>query len=102
MDAPVIHILVDEDGIPRTIHRRIKVKLIAEKHFTGGETAEAIAAHYDILPSDVYAALAYYHDNREIFEQQERENRPLIDDAKRYSADLRSKIAQRMQDAEQE
>lgn len=97
MEVPVIHILIDDDGIPRTINRRVKVKMIAQKFF-GGLTADEITEHYGIELADVYAALAYYHDNREYFEAQARELEPLIEEAKKYSADLKAKVLKRMAD----
>src|SRR5215207_1618156 len=96
MDTP-LHIEIDEDGIPRTINRRVKVKMIAQKVIVGGESVEAVAEHYGITLADAYAALAFYYDNRAYFEQKARELHPLIDDAERYSADLKAKILKRMQ-----
>jgi uncharacterized protein (DUF433 family) len=97
VEAPTLHITIDEDGIPRTINRRVKVKMIAQKH-NGGESVDVIANHYNIALADVYAALTYYHDNREYYEQKERELQPLIEEAKRYSAELKAKILKRMQE----
>jgi uncharacterized protein (DUF433 family) len=98
MEAPVLHIMIDDNGIPRTINRRVKVKIIAQKIILGGASPQDIVDHYDINLSDVYAALAYYYDNREYYEQKERELQPLVDEAKRYSADLKAKILKRMQE----
>jgi uncharacterized protein (DUF433 family) len=50
----------------------VKVSMIAQRHLKAGETVEAIAAQYGITLADVYAALAYYYDNRAFFEQHER------------------------------
>lgn len=94
--APVQHILIDDEGIPRTINQRVKVKMIAQKHLIAGETVDDIAAHYGITLADVYAALAYYHDNLVYFEQQETELQPLADDARRYSAELKARINERL------
>jgi uncharacterized protein (DUF433 family) len=88
-------IQLDADGTPRTINRRVKVRMIAQKHLTAGESVEAIAEHYDITVADVYAALTYY-DNRASFEQHDRELQPLINEAQRYSDDLNAKIRQRL------
>jgi uncharacterized protein (DUF433 family) len=97
MEAPVVHIEIDSDGIPRTINRRVKVAIIAQKYITAGETAEDIATHYGLVPADVHAALVYYYDNRPYFEQREHELQPLIDEAERYSAELKAKILERKQ-----
>jgi uncharacterized protein (DUF433 family) len=101
MDNPIQHILVDEDGVPRTINGRVQVKMIAQKHLFAGERVEDIADHYGISRADVYAALAYYYDNLACFEQRERELQPLIEEAERYSAELKAKILQRMQQRDQ-
>lgn len=99
MQIPIVHIQLDNEGIPRTINRNVKVKMIAQKHDVG-ISAEDIANHYNITLGDVYSALAYFHDNREFFEQQERELQPHIESAKQYTADLKAKIKQRMKDLE--
>jgi uncharacterized protein (DUF433 family) len=101
MDIPMLHIELDESGTPRTINRRVKVRMIAQKHLNAGEPVEAIAAHYGITLADVYAALAYYYDNRASFDQHARELQPLIDDAQRYSDELKAKIRQRLHQSDQ-
>lgn len=52
-------------GKPRIAGRRIAVRHVAVWHDRLGQSAEEIAAEYDLTLSDVYAALAYYHDHRE-------------------------------------
>ena len=96
MQTPIIHIELDEQAIPRTINRRVKVSMIALK-YNNGEPAEDIAAHYDITLADVYAALAYFHDNRAYFEAREQTVQPLLEQAKRNTADLNAKIEARLQ-----
>ena len=64
MVAPVIHILVDETGLACTINRRVKVKMIVQRHLVAGETLPTLAEHYGIDLADVHAALAYYYDNQ--------------------------------------
>jgi len=95
--APVQHIMLDDDGIPRTIHGHVKVRMIAQKHLTAGEGVEAIATHYAISVADVYAALAYYHNNRPYFDERDSEAEALSTDAERYSSDLIDKINQRLE-----
>ena len=95
MDTPILHVEIDEKGIPRTINGRVKVKMIVQE-YNADASAETIAGHYGITLADVYAALAYYHDNRADFERHEREQQPLIDAAQRYSDDLKAKINERM------
>lgn len=97
MDAPVLHVFIDDDGIPRTIERRVKVHMIVEKYLVTGESVADIAAHYGISLADVHAALTYYYDNLAYFQQRERERQPLIDAAQRYTADLNARIRARME-----
>jgi uncharacterized protein (DUF433 family) len=102
MDIPVLHIEIDEEGNPRTINRRVKVKMIAQKHLIGGEAIEDIAEFYGITLADVHAALAYYSDNRADFERRARELQPLIDQAQQYSTELKARIRQRLQQTDEE
>ena len=90
------HIQLDEEGIPRTINGYVKVNMIEVK-YRAGDSAEEIAEHYGITLADVHAALAYFYDHREYFEARRREVQPLIEDAKRYTNELKAKIQARMQ-----
>ena len=45
MNTPVLHIEIDPDGVPRTINRGVKVKMIAQQH-NAGASVEAIAEHF--------------------------------------------------------
>ncbi|MCC6616789.1 MAG: DUF433 domain-containing protein [Anaerolineae bacterium] len=72
--------------------------MIAQKHLIAGESVDHIAEHYGITLADVYAALAYYHDNLAYFEQQEAELEPLADDARRYTAELKARINERLEE----
>jgi hypothetical protein len=40
IDAPVLHIEIDDGGIPCTINRRVKVHMLATLHFVTGRTVE--------------------------------------------------------------
>ncbi|MEL7236367.1 MAG: DUF433 domain-containing protein, partial [Chloroflexota bacterium] len=92
MDAPILHIEIDEYGAARTINGHVKVRMIAQKHLTARESVEEVAAHYDIEVADVYAALAYYHDNRASYDRQDRELESLIEAGKQRSAELKARI----------
>jgi uncharacterized protein (DUF433 family) len=102
MVIPVLHIEIDEEGNPHTINRRVKVKMIAQKHLIGSEAIEDIAEFYGITLADVHAALAYYYDNRADFERKARELQPLIDQAQQYSTELKARIRQRLQQTDEE
>lgn len=51
-------------GKPRVAGRRIKVQDIVVWHEHLGQSADEIAAEYDLSLADVHAALAYYFDHR--------------------------------------
>lgn len=78
MQQPILHILIDDKDILRTINKRVKVNMIAVKN-TYEVTVDEIAEHYGITVADVYSALAYYHDNRDCFEQRYAETDPLLE-----------------------
>lgn len=62
-------------GKPRIAGRRITVQDIAIWFERMGASADEIATGYDLDLSDVYAALAYYHDHRaDIDRQIEKDN----------------------------
>lgn len=87
MDAD--HIVL-ENGVARTKNRRVKVKMIAVKAIQARESPEAIAEHYGITLADVYAALAYYYDNRPAFDALEQENEEA---GQRYGVQAEEHIA---------
>lgn len=66
---PVEHIVCTSGtcgGRPRVAGTRIRVQDIALWHEADGLAPEEILIHYQgITLSDVYAALAYYHDHRD-------------------------------------
>ena len=62
------HIEISPDiagGRPRIAGHRITVQNIAIWHEWMGRAVDEIATEYELSISDVYAALAYYHDHRE-------------------------------------
>lgn len=57
-------------GKPRISGRRITVSDIVIWHIREKKTIDVISSEFDLLPAQIYAALAYYYDNqREIDEQ---------------------------------
>ena len=57
-------------GRPRIVGTRIRVMDIVALHETRRKTAGEICAAYPELGlADVYAALAFYHDNRELIDE---------------------------------
>ncbi|MBS9392280.1 MAG: DUF433 domain-containing protein [Dolichospermum sp. LBC05a] len=66
-------------GKPRIAGHRIRVQDIVIWHEQMGMSPDEILYHYpSITLSDVYAALAYYHDHREEIRQQISESDNLI------------------------
>lgn len=98
MQAPVIHIEIDDNGQPRTINKGVKVHILADKHLQGVPVID-LATHYDISLADIHAALAYYYDNRSYFDTREQAIQPLADTARAKTAKLRQKIEQRLQES---
>ena len=96
MDAPVLHILIDDTGVPRTINRRVKVKMIVQKHIFAGEALEDIADHYSVQLSDVHAALTYYYDNQEQMDAEFERSEALLKEVGVAGEELKAKILQRM------
>ena len=72
------HIFMDDKGVARTVNRRVKVKMIGEKHIYAGESAVEIAEHYGIDLADVHAALTHYYDHRAEYEKRSDENQRLL------------------------
>jgi uncharacterized protein (DUF433 family) len=71
-------------GKPRIAGHRIRVQDIVIWHDRMGMSPDEILHHYpSITLSDIYAALAYYHDNREAIRQQ-------IDEDEEFADRLRS------------
>jgi uncharacterized protein (DUF433 family) len=100
MDAPVIHILLDEDGTPRTINKHVKVQMIVQKHLFAGETLPEIAAHYGLELADVHAALSYYYDNKAAMDADFERKETLLKEVGISGADLKKTILQRMKQSE--
>lgn len=96
MDAPVLHILIDDDGIPRTINKRVKVKMIVQRHILAKEPLESIVDHYGITLSDAYAALAYYYDNKAEIDAAFARAEALMKEFGVDGKELKAKIEQRL------
>ena len=65
--AQINHIEITEGisgGKPRIVGHRITVQDIAVFHDVHNLSPAEIATEYGLTLGDVYAALAYYHDNR--------------------------------------
>ena len=70
-------------GKPRISGHRIKVEDVVIWHERMGMSPDEIVDHYPTLTlSDVYAALAYYHDHLEEIRQQIREDETFASEMK--------------------
>lgn len=72
-------------GKPRIAGRRITVQNIAIWHEYMGQSADEIAAEHDLSLGDIYAALAFYFDNRAAIDQQMKDDEAFIEVQKRLS-----------------
>jgi uncharacterized protein (DUF433 family) len=77
LNAPVNHIEI-VGGQARIVGQAVKVKMIVNMHLRGGASIEAVMEQYDLSASEVYAALAYYHDNQAEFDHQYQEDQTLL------------------------
>ncbi len=82
-------------GKPRIAGHRITVHNIAVWHERMGISADEIAAEYDLTLADVYAALAYYFDNRNEIDTQIEESKLFIEALRAHSP---SKLKQKLQE----
>jgi uncharacterized protein (DUF433 family) len=89
-------------GVARTVNKHIKVKMIASKHLVAGETIDEIAGHYGITRADVHAALTYYYDNQEAFDEIARANEALLKEhgvkAEEHIAQIRARQQNSIED----
>lgn len=84
-------------GKPRIAGHRIRVQDIVIWHEQMGMSPDEILYHYpSITLSDVYAALAYYHDHPEEIRQQISESEAFIQEIQAQTASiLQQKLKQR-------
>ncbi|MDX2141016.1 MAG: DUF433 domain-containing protein [Chloroflexota bacterium] len=90
---PVQHITV-ENGKAFVGERRVKVKMVA-RLYLNGVTVEQVMEQYDLSAAEVFAALAYYHDNRDSFKAEEIALQPMIDSGVHDTKERLEKMRQR-------
>lgn len=69
-------------GKPRIAGHRITVQHIVIWHERMGKSVDEIATEHDLSLADVYAALAYYFDNREAIDLSIEDDRRLVESLK--------------------
>lgn len=95
MMTPVMHILIDEEGHALTINRRVKVKMIVQKHLVAGESLSEIAEQYEIDLADVHAALTYYYDNKAAMDADMARAEALLEKVGTSGWEMHARIIQR-------
>ena len=91
------HIEINPDvagGKPCIAGHRITVQNIVIWHERLGKTPDEIAAEYDLMLADVYAALAYYFDHKEEIDQSINESEAFIEELRQKTS---SKLYQKLQ-----
>lgn len=82
-------------GKPRIAGHRITVQNIVIWHERLGQSADEIAAEYDLTLADVYAALAYYFDHRAGIDQSIADGEAFVEALRQRSI---SKVRQKLQE----
>jgi len=81
-------------GKPRIAGHRIRVQDVVVWHEQMGMSPDEIVSRYHTITlADVYAALAYYHDNIEEIRQQMRESEAFVQE---LQAKIPSKVQQKL------
>ena len=81
-------------GKPRVAGHRITVANIVIWHERLGKSADEIATEYDLTLADVYAALAFYFDNREAIDESIAKSEALVSSLrKKNDSPLAQKLA---------
>ena len=82
------HIVISLDvagGKPRIADRRITVQNVVIWCEWMGLSADEIAADYGLILSDVYSALAYYHDHRAEIDRAIQEDHAFIEELRKMT-----------------
>ena len=69
-------------GKPRIAGRRITVQNVVIWHEWLGHSADEIATEYDLTLAEIYAALAYYFDNRQVIDQSIKDSQVFVEEMK--------------------
>jgi len=81
-------------GEPHIRGHRIKVRDIVVWHEQMGRSADEIASEYGLSLAQVYAALAFYFDNRDAIDGAIARHRDFVDDLRRnLSSPLERKLS---------
>jgi uncharacterized protein (DUF433 family) len=75
-------------GKPRIAGHRITVQNIVIWHEHLGKSADEICAEYDVTLADVYAALAYYFDNRDEIDRSIKESETFVETMRKRNVSI--------------
>jgi uncharacterized protein (DUF433 family)/uncharacterized protein (DUF4415 family) len=80
-------------GKPRIAGRRLKVQNIVIAHEWMGWSVDQIAEEYELTLAEIYAALAYYYDHREVIDAHIKEDASIVSQMQKQHA---SKVIQKL------
>jgi len=66
-------------GRPRIVDRRITVENIVVWHERLGQSADEICSEYNLTLGQVYAALAYYFENRQCIDESLKDGEAMVE-----------------------
>jgi len=93
--SEISHVVIDSHGRAWIDDTNTKVVEVVCDHLAFGWSPEEIHwQHPNLSLSQIYAALAYYHDHREVLDEEIRERRKAADSAALLAAD--SPLARRL------
>lgn len=78
------HIEISKDGHARIAGTGFKVRMLVEEHLAGVGVDELVREHPHLTLSQVYSALAFYHDHKQEMDQE-------IADLNRFAAEFFSR-----------
>ncbi len=88
LDSLIVSTPGTRGGKPRIADRRITVADIALMHLRRGMPVQEIVEGYDLSPTSVHAALAYYYENQRDIDRSIQEDEVFAEDFKRKHPSL--------------
>lgn len=76
----------------------LKAEMVARMYVDGDYTIEQVMDHYGLTPAEVYAALAYYYDNRAALDAKQARVMAEIHENAMTLEQFKAKIAARKKD----
>lgn len=101
MDAIIDHIEIVGD-VPYIKGRHIKIKMVAQMYLAESITIEDVIEQYGLSLAQIHAAMAYYYDHKDYFNQKAQEIQPLIEKVKRESQERRERLRAQMNNLQDE